>query len=135
MFHVGAGFEFFEPADVDVVAVDAVEEERVVELAGHPADIGGSGGNGDYRAELIWADGQPVSSKSSRAAAWAAGAARDYLRLRNSLGHDLAECHRELPRFVAFLEAEGLPTVTVAAALAWAHGPDVDPPPPSRRGG
>ena len=56
-----------------------------------------------------------------------ADAARDYLRLRNSLGHDLAEYHRELPRFVAFLEAEGLPTVTVAAALAWAQGPGVDP--------
>ena len=56
-----------------------------------------------------------------------ADAARDYLRLRNSLGHDLAEYHRELPRLVAFLEAEGLPTVTVAAALAWAHGPGVDP--------
>jgi integrase/recombinase XerD len=56
-----------------------------------------------------------------------ADAARDYLRLRNSLGHDLAEYHRQLPRFVAFLEAEGLPTVTVAAALAWAQGPDVDP--------
>ena len=52
-----------------------------------------------------------------------ADAARDYLRLRNSLGHDLAEYHRELPRLVAFLEAEGLPTVTVAAALAWAQGP------------
>jgi hypothetical protein len=59
MFQVGAGFEFFEPADVDVVTADAVEEERVVELAGHPADIGGSGGNGDNWAELIWADGQP----------------------------------------------------------------------------
>ena len=56
-----------------------------------------------------------------------AGAAHDYLRLRNSLGHDLAEHHRELPRFVAFLEAEGLPTVTVSAALAWAQGPGVDP--------
>jgi integrase len=56
-----------------------------------------------------------------------ADAARDYLRLRNSLGHDLAEYHRELPRLVAFLEAEGWPTVTVAAALAWAHGPGVDP--------
>jgi integrase len=56
-----------------------------------------------------------------------ADAARDYLRLRNSLGHDLAEYHRELPRLVAFLEAEGLPTVTVAAALAWAQGPGVDP--------
>ena len=56
-----------------------------------------------------------------------ADAARDYLRLRNSLGHDLAEHHRELPRFVAFLEAEGLPAVTVAAALAWAQGPGADP--------
>ena len=56
-----------------------------------------------------------------------ADAAHDYLRLRNSLGHDLAEYHRQLPRFVAFLEAEGLPTVTMAAALAWAQGPDVDP--------
>jgi len=56
-----------------------------------------------------------------------ADAAREYLRLRNSLGHDLAEYHRLLPRFVAFLDAEGLPTVTVAAALAWAQGPDVDP--------
>lgn len=54
-------------------------------------------------------------------------AARDYLRLRNSLGHELAEYHRELPRLVAFLEAGGLPTVTVAAALAWAQGPGVDP--------
>jgi integrase len=56
-----------------------------------------------------------------------ADAARDYLRLRNSLGHELAEYHRELPRLVAFLEAEGLPAVTVAAALAWAQGPGVDP--------
>jgi integrase/recombinase XerD len=54
-------------------------------------------------------------------------AARDYLRLRNRLGHELAEHHRQLPRFVAFLDAAGLPTVTVAAALAWAQGPDVDP--------
>jgi integrase/recombinase XerD len=54
-------------------------------------------------------------------------AARDYLRLRNSLGHQLAEHHRELPRFVAVLDAAGLPTVTVAAALSWAQGPDVDP--------
>ena len=56
-----------------------------------------------------------------------ADAARDYLRLRNSLGHDLAEYHRELPRLVAFLEAEDLPAVTVAAALAWAQGPGVNP--------
>jgi integrase len=56
-----------------------------------------------------------------------AEAARDYLRLRNSLGHQLAEHHRELPRFVAALDAAGLPTVTVAAALSWAQGPGVDP--------
>lgn len=56
-----------------------------------------------------------------------ADAAEEYLRLRNSLGHELAEYHRLLPRFVAFLDTEGLPTVTIAAALAWAQGPDVDP--------
>jgi integrase/recombinase XerD len=56
-----------------------------------------------------------------------ADSARDYLRLRNSLGHDLAEHHRQLPRFVAFLEAEGLPAVTVVAALAWAQEPGDGP--------
>ncbi len=44
-------------------------------------------------------------------------AARDYLRLRNRVGHELAEHHCELPGFVAVLDAAGLPTVTVAAAL------------------
>lgn len=53
-------------------------------------------------------------------------AARDYLRLRNSLGHELAEYHRELPRFVAALDGAGLPTVTVAAALSWAQERGVD---------
>jgi integrase/recombinase XerD len=56
-----------------------------------------------------------------------ANAAADYLRLRNRLGHDLAEYHRLLPRFVAFLDDAGLETVTVAAALAWVNAPDVDP--------
>jgi integrase/recombinase XerD len=56
-----------------------------------------------------------------------ADAARDYLRLRNRLGHELAEHHRELPRFVAVLDAADLPTVTVAAALSWAQEPGVDP--------
>lgn len=56
-----------------------------------------------------------------------ADAAADYLRLRNRLGHDLAEYHRLLPRFVAFLDDAGLATVTVAAALEWANAPDVDP--------
>ena len=54
-------------------------------------------------------------------------AAADYLRLRNQLGHGLAEYHRLLPRFVAFLDDAGLETVTVAAALAWVNAPDVDP--------
>jgi integrase len=54
-----------------------------------------------------------------------ADAARDYLRLRNRLGHELAEHHRELPRFVAVLDAADLPTV--AAALSWAQEPGVDP--------
>jgi integrase len=56
-----------------------------------------------------------------------ADAASDYLRLRNRLGHELAEYHRLLPRFVAFLDDAGLETVTVAAALAWVTAPDVDP--------
>ncbi len=34
-------------------------------------------------------------------------AAHDYLRLRNSLGHDLAEYHRELPRLVALAATAG----------------------------
>ncbi|MCE7002035.1 tyrosine-type recombinase/integrase [Kibdelosporangium philippinense] len=54
-------------------------------------------------------------------------AAADYLRLRNRLGHDLAEYHRLLPRFVAFLDDACLPTVTIAAALEWANAPEVDP--------
>jgi integrase/recombinase XerD len=56
-----------------------------------------------------------------------ADAAADYLRLRNRLGHELAEYHRLLPRFVAFLDNAGLKTVTVAAALAWANAAEVDP--------
>lgn len=55
-----------------------------------------------------------------------AQAAEEYLRLRRSLGHDLAEAHRLLPGFVAYLDAVGAPTVTVAAALAWVQQPDVD---------
>ncbi|WP_157129578.1 tyrosine-type recombinase/integrase, partial [Nocardia amamiensis] len=54
-------------------------------------------------------------------------AATDYLRLRNRLGHELAEYHRLLPRFVAHLDDIGASTVTITAALEWALGPDVDP--------
>jgi integrase len=54
-------------------------------------------------------------------------AAADYLRLCRSLGHDLAEAHWLLPRFVAHLDAVGAPTVTIDAALAWAQQPGDDP--------
>lgn len=47
----------------------------------------------------------------------------DYLQLRHSLGHDLADAGRLLPGFVAYLEARGLCTVTVEAALEWAQQP------------
>lgn len=53
--------------------------------------------------------------------------ADEYLALRRSFGHDLVEAHRLLPRFVAYLDSVGEPTVTVAAALAWAQAPDVSP--------
>ena len=45
----------------------------------------------------------------------------DYLALRRSLGHDLAEARWLLPNFVAYLDDRGLVTVTVQAALAWAQ--------------
>ncbi|BAC68208.1 integrase [Streptomyces avermitilis] len=44
----------------------------------------------------------------------------DYLRLRRSLGHQMAETAWLLPDFVAFMEDRGQTTVTIAAALAWA---------------
>lgn len=52
--------------------------------------------------------------------------ARDYLRLRRLLGHNLAEHHRLLPRFVAYLDSIGATTVTVEAAVAWSTD-GVDP--------
>jgi len=45
----------------------------------------------------------------------------DYLQLRHSLGHQLAEAHWLLPGFVAYLDTQGLRTVTVHAALDWAQ--------------
>lgn len=45
----------------------------------------------------------------------------DYLALRRSLGHELAEAHWLLPDFVAYLDAHGARTVTIEAALAWAQ--------------
>jgi integrase len=52
----------------------------------------------------------------------------DYLRLRRMLGHDLAEAHRLLPRFVEHLDANGIEFVTVHAALAWSLEPDAPAP-------
>ena len=45
----------------------------------------------------------------------------DYLQLRRSLGHQLAEAGWLLPKFVAYLQGQGQVTVTVEAALAWAQ--------------
>jgi integrase len=45
----------------------------------------------------------------------------EYLRLRRSLGHELAEAGWLLPGFVAYLDAHGSRTVTIEAALAWAQ--------------
>lgn len=52
----------------------------------------------------------------------------DYLALRNSLGHELADPARLLPRFVTWMEQSGQSTVTIAAAMQWSQlrtaGPD-----------
>ena len=45
----------------------------------------------------------------------------DYLQLRHSLGHQLAEAGWLLPGFVAYLDACGSSTVTIEAALGWAQ--------------
>lgn len=51
----------------------------------------------------------------------------DYLQLRRSLGHQLDDPGRLLPGFVAFLQARGLSTVTVTAAMDWATVPAAEP--------
>jgi integrase/recombinase XerD len=43
----------------------------------------------------------------------------DYLQLRRSLGHQMAEAAWLLPDFVAFMDECGQSTVTVQATLAW----------------
>ena len=45
----------------------------------------------------------------------------DYLQLRRSLGHEMAEAAWLLPGFVAYLDAHDSRTVTIEAALAWAQ--------------
>lgn len=43
----------------------------------------------------------------------------DYLRLRRSLGHQMAEAAYLLPDFVGFMDSRGEQTLTVTAALDW----------------
>ena len=43
----------------------------------------------------------------------------EYLQLRRSLGHKLADAHRLLPRFVTYLDQRDIEFVTVEAALGW----------------
>ena len=45
----------------------------------------------------------------------------DYLQLRRSLGHELAEARWLLPDFVAYLDTHRSATVTIESALAWAQ--------------
>jgi integrase len=44
----------------------------------------------------------------------------NYLKLRRTLGHKLADAHRLLPRFVTYLDARDAEFVTIEAALGWA---------------
>ncbi len=43
----------------------------------------------------------------------------EYLQLRRTLGHKLADAHRVLPWFVTYLDARDVEFVTIEAALAW----------------
>lgn len=45
----------------------------------------------------------------------------DYLQLRHSLGHEVAEAGWLLPDFVRYLDAHDCPTVTIQTALEWAQ--------------
>ena len=49
----------------------------------------------------------------------------EYLQLRRTLGHKLADAHRLLPRFVAYLDEHDAEFVTIEAALAWSLEPEV----------
>jgi integrase len=45
----------------------------------------------------------------------------DYLQLRHSLGHEVAEAGWLLPDFARYLDSHACPTVTIQAALDWAQ--------------
>jgi integrase/recombinase XerD len=49
----------------------------------------------------------------------------EYLQLRRTLGHKLADAHRLLPRFVVYLDEQGAEFVTIETALAWSLAPVV----------
>ena len=49
----------------------------------------------------------------------------EYLQLRRTLGHKLADAHRLLPRFVTYLDEHDAEFVTIEAALAWSREPIV----------
>ncbi|WP_204357701.1 MULTISPECIES: tyrosine-type recombinase/integrase [unclassified Streptomyces] len=50
----------------------------------------------------------------------------DYLRLRRSLGHQMAEAAHLLPDFVTFMDLRGEQTVTIAAALEWMNSRELE---------
>jgi integrase/recombinase XerD len=47
----------------------------------------------------------------------------DYLALRRSMGYDLADAARLLPRLVAYCDRAGIESLTVESMLAWAQAP------------
>ena len=49
----------------------------------------------------------------------------DYLQLRRTLGYKLADAHRVLPWFVAYLDDRNVEFVTIEMALAWSLAPAV----------
>ena len=49
----------------------------------------------------------------------------EYLQLRRTLGHKLANAHRLLPRFVTYLDEREAEFVTIETALAWSLEPAV----------
>lgn len=50
-------------------------------------------------------------------------ALKDYLSVRRALGFKLAENGRQLPNFVAYLQAAGAETISTELAVAWATEP------------
>jgi integrase len=51
----------------------------------------------------------------------------DYLKLRNGLGHELADAARLLPRFVAWMNQTGQISITIDSAMTWALQPEAEP--------